>query len=213
MDDARRPSRAPAVGALLIVAALAAVFLGALALWGAPPLPATARNAPPTGVEGRRAANPLAIADLGPGFERYSGVRSFAEVRAMRFLGSSEADAFDDGGAGAARMAVWPDRPEGRVIVVVARMADREAALGAADRLHDIQVKLGLDERVTEPSVVRLAETMPSSTNTEGKTVVRAHYVHGDLLVRVELAGREGEDAKRFDALLAAQLEVLPADG
>jgi len=164
-----------------------------------------ARAAPPTGESGRAAENPLAIADLGTGTDLYGRVKSFEEIRAADFLGAEELAAYDSGRPTGARLGVWSELPPGRTVIVVTRVADHATARGVADRLADLQHAYGLTDLPVFRGVHRLAATPPDE---HGKATVRAHYVHGDLVVRMELTGR----ADAFTGLLAEQLRVLPAD-
>lgn len=203
------------LSSLAVIAVLGGVVLGGWLLWGGQPLPASARNIPPTGEAGRLAADSMAIADFDSGSESYAYVRSFRDVLQLNFLNPVEVAAYTGHGAGAARMVVSSKRPEGKVIVVVTRMADRAAALQAADELEDLQFQFGFARRPAEQGVERLAEFLPGpETDPAGRPTARAHYVHGDLLVRVELNAKTPDDAaNRFSPLLTKQLTELRADG
>lgn len=217
MEDSRRNARpARLLSAIAVVVALAGVAFGGWLIWGGEPLPASARNLEPAGEEGRLAADPLAVADFESGLESYAYVRSWPEVKNMRFLSPTEIEAYESGGAGAARVGVSSRRPEGKVIVAVVQMRDRDAALQAADALDEYQFVAGFDRRYPEPkSVQRQVEVFPGEeTGVDRKPVARTHYVHGDLVVRLELHANNADDVtQRFGALLARQLKVLPADG
>ncbi|MBP2340030.1 hypothetical protein JOF41_006208 [Saccharothrix coeruleofusca] len=214
MEQARTPARAPVAGTLLIVVAFAAAAVAAWVAWGGAPLPATARNLPATGEAGRLAADPLALADFDAGTEDYSHVRGFPDVRALDFLSPAEVRAYEAAGAGAARMTVASRRPEGRVLAVVVKVADRAAALRAADELDGLQSRFGLQRRDPEQGVHRITEVDPARGGDAGsRPTARAHYTHADLVVRVELNARTSADLARFGALVAKQLTALPADG
>lgn len=219
MEDGRRNVRpARLLSAVAVVVALVGVSVGGWLIWGGEPLPASARNLEQEGEEGRLAADPLAIADFESGLESYAYVRSWPDVKALQFLGPTEIETYESGGAGAARVAVSSRRPEGKVIVAVVQLRDRDAALEAADALDDYQFEAGFERRDPEPStssVRRQVEVLPDEDMGEDrKPVARAFYVHGDLVVRVELQANTVDDvASRFDDLLARQLKVLPANG
>ncbi|GAB2998743.1 hypothetical protein [Saccharothrix stipae] len=214
MSDRRTPSRTSVPSTLLIIALLAGVSLGGLALFGAPPLPDNARNVPLVGEEGRRPAPRLALADFDSGTEYYDHVLSFRDVQKLGFLNPSEVEIFTREGAGAARLTVSSKLPEGRLLVAVVRLADRDAALRAADELDELQVSFGLWRTPAEHGVTRLVEFVPEpDDDPDGRSTARAHYVHGDLVVRVELNARTPADLAGFGGLLAKQLGALPADG
>ncbi|WP_158850551.1 hypothetical protein [Saccharothrix deserti] len=208
------PTRTSVLGTLVVIGVLAAVAFGAWSLWGGQPLPASARNVPPTGEAGRLAADPLALADFDAGTESYDHVRAFSDLLALKFLNDSEVAAYNQEGAGAARLTVSSKRPEGQVLVAVVRMADRDAALRAADRLDAFQFALSLTRHPPEQGVTRVAQTaVRPDRDPAARATVRAHYVHGDLLVRVQLNAKSVDLMSRFGPILAAQLKVLPADG
>ncbi|MFD4672870.1 hypothetical protein ACFWNN_24300 [Lentzea sp. NPDC058450] len=218
MEDGRRKVRpAQLLSVLAVVAVLAGVMVGSWLIWGGRPLPASAHNLELTGEEGRLAADPLAVADFDSGLESYASVRSWPQVKNMRFLSETEIDIYQDGGAGAARVAVSSRHPAGKVIVAVVQLRNRQAAIAAANGLDAYQSEAGFRRRETDSSsVVREMEVFPVSgtSDPERRPVVRAHYVHRDLVVRLELHANTAQDARNeFDALVERQLKVLPADG
>ncbi|NUT98908.1 MAG: hypothetical protein HOY78_43595 [Saccharothrix sp.] len=204
--------RASKLGPLLVVAVLAAVCVTAWSVWGKP-VPASAWNVPPTGEAGRIADDPLVLAlgdfDAHPG--RNAAVRSFADVAALRFLHQSEIAIFLEGGAGAARFTLGSDLPGGRVLAAVVRMADGAAAVRAADRLDGLLLEWGLERRPVRHGVLRAVST-PAGPGTAAPTA-RAHYVHGDLLVRLQWDATSSDGLARFDQLLEQQTKALGADG
>jgi hypothetical protein len=207
-------TRASALGTVLVVGLLAAVAFGAWSLWGGQPLPASARNVPPTGEAGRLAADPLALGDFDSGTESYDYVRAFPDMLRLGFLNEAEVAVYQAEGAGAARMTVSSKRPEGRVLVAVIRMADRDAALRAADRLDELQLGFGLERIPAEHGITRVTRVIEHlDVDPPPRPTVRAYYVHRDLLVRVELNAKSFALTSEFGPLLAVQLQALPADG
>ncbi|KOX35246.1 hypothetical protein ADK67_02135 [Saccharothrix sp. NRRL B-16348] len=218
MSDRRTPSRTSSPAGILSVIALlvggVVGVVGAWALFGTPALPDNARNVPLVGEEGRQAAPRLALADFDSGTEYYDHVLAFKDVESLNFLNPAEVDVFTRGGAGASRMTVSAKLPEGRVLVAVIRMADREAALRAADELDQLQLSFGLARRPGADGVNRVVEVVPDAdAEPNAKATARAHYVHGDLVTRVEFNARAVEHLADFGALLGKQLKALPADG
>ncbi|MGM1058213.1 hypothetical protein [Saccharothrix sp. Mg75] len=207
-------TRASAWGGVPAVVLVVAAMVGAWALWGGQPLPASARNVPPSGEAGRLAADPLAVADFGSATESYEHVRAFEDLVGLRFLNQAEVDAYRGAGAGAARMTLSSRRPEGRVLVTVVRVADRETALATAFRLDELQFDFGLERAEPEHGVTRVTRVLfGPDTDPAVRPTVRAHYVHGDLVVRVELNARSRDLMSRFGDVLAVQLKALAADG
>ncbi|ROP39258.1 hypothetical protein [Saccharothrix texasensis] len=214
MSDRRTPSRTSLPRDLSIIASLVVVVTAGWALFGTPALPDNARNVPLAGEEGRQAAPRLAVADFDSGTEYYDHVLAFHDVEELGFLNPAEAEIFTREGAGASRMTVSSKLPEGRVLVAVVRMADREAALRAADELDELQLSFGLVRRPAQDGVTRAVEVVPDPDSGPGaKATARAHYVHGDLVTRVEFNARSVEHLADFGSLLGKQLKALPADG
>ena len=214
MSDRRTLSRTSLPSTLLIIALLAGVVLGGWALFGTPALPDDARNVPLAGEEGRRAASRLALADFDSGTEYYDHVLAFGDIKALRFLNPAEVEIFAGEGASASRVTVASKLPEGRVLVAVIRMADRDAALRAADELDELQISFGLARRPAVGGVTRVVEVVPGpDAEPDARPTARAHYVHGDLVTRFEFNARTVDDLADFGTLLAKQLKALPADG
>ena len=69
-------------------------------------------------------------------------------------------------------------------------------------------------ERRGVGGVTRVVEVVPDAdSEPDAKATARAHYVHGDLVTRVEFNARTVEHLADFGSLLAEQLKALPADG
>ncbi|MBW4719536.1 hypothetical protein [Saccharothrix obliqua] len=206
--------RAPKAVSLAVVVVLAAVCLASWAVWGKP-VPAAAWHVPPTGEAGRIAGDPLvlALADPGgrPGFN--PDVRHFGDVADLKFLHHNEIAAVEEEGAGAARFAQATDHPAGRVLVFVVRMADRDAARRAADRLDELQLAFGLERRGGVAGVERVVGTPAAADDTSARPTARAHYTHDDLLVRLQTDAGAPEALDRFADVVARQVKALPADG
>ncbi|NUT99839.1 MAG: hypothetical protein HOY78_48300 [Saccharothrix sp.] len=207
--------RASKLTSLAVVAVFAGTAAGAWALWG-PQLPASAWNQPPTGEAGRLAADPmvLALGDFGAGTEHYDHVRSFDDVVDLKFMNPAEIDVYRAEGAGAARITVTSRHPDGRVLVTVIRMADRAAALRTADAVDELQLGFGFVRVPEVGGVTRLLSTVENpQADPPPRPTARAHYVHDDMVVRVQLDGVSFDALTHFEAILSAQLEALSADG
>ncbi|MEV0677053.1 hypothetical protein AB0I60_11070 [Actinosynnema sp. NPDC050436] len=202
-------TRASGLGRVAVVAVLLAVCAGAWVAWHAP-LPATVVTLPPTGERGRIAGDPMArgLADFG----RYPGVdpdvRVFDDVEKLRFLDTAELAAYREERPTSAR-AVVEDRPDGRVVVVVVRVADPAAARRTAARLDEVQIAFGLQHEEPVPGVPKVASTPPGAT---GPLTARAHYASDELVVRVQFDGTSPEALAAFGEIVARQAKALPAD-
>lgn len=159
-----------------------------------------------SGEEGRLARDGLALADFGDS-DGYDYVRTFDQVVSMKFLSDKEIAAFRAGRASAARATVV-STPQGRVVAVVAKMADPAAAQATAAELDQLQVDAGMQRVPSVPGVHR-AELRTAQAG-DG----RAHYAHDRLLVRVDLEPAPGADlGPAFTQVIDRQLRELPADG
>ncbi|TCO64579.1 hypothetical protein [Actinocrispum wychmicini] len=188
---------------MLIVVVLAAT---AWLVWGNRFPSASSGDVVPVGETGRRPGSGLAIADLGGVEDDYGFVRDFSDVQKLGFLESDEIAVFRDAQAGPARVSVNDDIPAGRAIVLVTQVKDRGAAKTAAQVLNELQISRGF-----VPNGPLVLEWLGDPNS---RPLVRIHYQHNDLLVRMELVGRAGQDvANGFGPLLNRQLEVLPANG
>lgn len=198
---ARRSELRRVVGTLGIVGVLVLLGWGSWFAWGSGLDLAGAEDARPVGEEGRVPADPLAMADMGGVHENYEPVRNFTSVRTVDFLTDDELDAYEEAGAGAARMAV-SIFPEGKATLAVVQVRDQNAARDAAAELVELQEEYGLE---SEQPHVYLAED---------DSLTRSVYSHENLVVRLEVRGQSREWVKAKTAeLIADQLEALPADG
>ncbi|MGW5050823.1 hypothetical protein [Actinokineospora sp. NPDC004072] len=209
-EGASAPTRAVlrAAGAVSVVAVLVAVCAVAWSLMGHRVPDPEDRAVPPVGVDGRYARDSLALVVYGNGREDYGSVRTFDQVVEMKFLSDREIAVFRAHGARAARATVASTLPEGKIVGVAVRMADRSAARAAADELNALWVAGGF-----VPAPDRTWVRRSELTGRE-RPIARAVYAHEALLVRVELTGKsEAALSADFTALLAPQLDLLPADG
>jgi hypothetical protein len=146
-------------------------------------------------------------ADIG-GAEESKDVETFADLEAVGFLTQSELGVLEKAAAGGARLLVT-NFDEGKATVLVTRVGSPEQAVVARDALTALQLSFGFDSRPAPPGVN--AVELPGDAETMPK--VRAVYLNGDILVRLEMAGQDRVDvAAKFDDVLAEQLEALPAD-
>jgi hypothetical protein len=207
--EAFEPEREPRtwriVGAVVAVVVLLGLVIGSYALWGRDDAPTAQPGLP--AAEQQEPADPLMPADIG-GAEESKDVETFADLEAVGFLTQSELGVLEKAAAGGARLLVT-NFDEGKATVLVTRVGSPEQAVVARDALTALQLSFGFDSRPAPPGVN--AVELPGDAETMPK--VRAVYLNGDILVRLEMAGQDRVDvAAKFDDVLAEQLEALPAD-
>lgn len=212
--EAFEPKREPGtwriVGAVIAVVLLLGLAIGSYALWGRDDAPAAqpgqpaaeqqepAEDAPP---------DPLMPADLG-GDEESKDVENFADLDAVGFLTQSELGVLENAAAGEARLLIT-NFDEGKATMLVTRVGSPEQAVVARDELTSLQLSFGFEPRSAPPGVN--AFELPDSTEAMPK--IRAVYLSGDILVRLELVGQDRVDVTaKFDEVLSQQLEALRAD-
>ncbi|MBA3574017.1 MAG: hypothetical protein H0W37_03360 [Pseudonocardiales bacterium] len=193
------------VGAVVAVVVLLGLAIGSYALWGRDDTP-TAQPEPPA-AEQRAPADPLMPADIG-GAEESKDVETFADLDAVGFLTQSELGVLENAAAGDTRLLI-SSFDEGKATVLVTRVGSPEQAVVARDELTSLLLSFGFGPRSAPPGVN--AVELPDDAETTPK--VRAVYLSGDILVRLEMVGQDPAGvAAKFDDVLSQQLEVLPAD-
>lgn len=210
MADGQRSRHRRTIGTVLVVLVLAGAAVGAWCYRG-DELPLSGTRA---GVAGkpidRRPDGALPVAEP-PGVSGYHGsLRRFSQITAMHMLTDDEHRVYTDGGATTTRVSVG--KLDGATVAVIeVRLADRAAATTARRRLHALERGYGLTKRVATPAGVTAAE--PPHPTENGDRLVRGHYVHGDVVVRITSRGSDHAVVlDGFHDALAAQLRVLHAD-
>jgi hypothetical protein len=198
-----------------ISTAVAAVLIVALGLGGwwfrGRHLPlASAMDVPSSGTADRYPADPLALAELGGAKENNATIDDLADLRALNVLTNSELAVYEQAGTGRAKVGI-ANYPEGKATVILVRVSSPDAAKLAERQLNELQLSFGLQpNNVPQPAGV-------DSTKLTAKPDVlpggRAHYTHGDVLVRVEVRGPDQRSAYgKFEEVLGGQLKALPPD-
>jgi hypothetical protein len=179
-----------------------------LLLWGRQLPLEYATGDPPVGVRGRYPADRLALADVAGARENYSAIDDLAGVAALNILTPGELTALRGAGARRAKVGVW-NYQGGKATIVLVAVADAGAARAAAGQLAALQRGYGF-RRIPAPGGVEAGLLGPGSGAVPGG---RAHYVHDDIVARVEFRAEDSRVAhQEFGALLERQLEVLAAD-
>ncbi|WP_433267022.1 hypothetical protein ACQPZF_00340 [Actinosynnema sp. CS-041913] len=154
----------------------------------------------------------LEVAELPGVAQDQSGVRNFADVVSGKLLTEEENQAYLAAGGGRCRLA-------GSVVsggtlytqILTVRTNGAAEAKTARDALGVLQAKYAMQPYTgTLPTGVTAFQVAPAG---ESLGAVRAHYVAKDVVVRVQVAGKDmAEVSKNFDEIILAQLEQLPAD-
>ena len=207
--EAFEPERTPGtwrvVGAVVAVVMLLGLAIGSYALWGRDAAPPAQPGQP--AAERQELADPLRPADIG-GTEEPKDVETAADLDAVGFLTQSELGTLQNAAAGDTRLLIT-NFDEGKATVLVTRVGSPEQAVVARDELTALQLSFGFESRPAPPGVN--AVELPDGTAVLPK--IRAVYLSGDILVRLEMAGQDRADvAAKFDDVLSQQLEALPAD-
>ena len=163
----------------------------------ASPSPTAAPTTPPSR---------LPVADLPGTTADTSGVRTFADVQAQKFLGAEEVAALGAAGAGESQLALSDDSGT-RVVVLVVQTSDPASAMAAATALTSTQVAFGL---VAQPPAS--GATITSSAAGVRPPLRRVHYASGRYVVRIEVTDSDpARTTSEMSTVLAAQLAALPA--
>lgn len=141
-------------------------------------------------------------------------VTSVADFPKLNYFTDAEQSAYETSGARKAKVAVLT-LPDGNLATLVfAQARDPQAAYAAAQQLNRIQIHNGRTANPDEPAGVRVAQIDAKQVNGKPQPAgIRAHYSHGDVVVRVDVKGKSLDSVTRdFNTVLAAELKVLAPD-
>ena len=134
-------------------------------------------------------------------------VRTFTDVTRINYLTEQEIAAYQQGGAGEAKIAVATDG-DVRIIVLVTQESAPAAAATARNALADLQLRFKMKALDTQPHV--LAASIDS---TDGGPLRRAHYASERYVVRIQVQGKDKAKVNQlFTEVLGGQLDELPAN-
>jgi hypothetical protein len=155
-----------------------------------------------------RQPDELAIAALPGAPADHSGIATFEDAAREHFLTPQEIGWYRDAGAGPARLATSTTPAGVRVLVLTVRTSSPSEAAAARDELAEQQVRFGMTGSAAPPGV-RVAELARSATVP---AVIRAHYVHDDTVVRVQVDGDDMTAVRAVfqDVLRAQSLALAP---
>lgn len=194
---------------MVAVVTIGTIGLGGWFAWGQDLPLEEAVGAPPYGEAGRSPADPLAIAELGGAKENYARIRSMDGVAALGMLTRDELAAFAEFGASRVRLGI-SRFDSGKAMVLLVQMPDERSAWRAVDQLSGLQYGYGFWPAGGGPRGVNAGVVDDRNPAQPGG---RAHYRHGDIVVRVEFRGpRRGPAESRFFQVLAAQARAVAPD-
>ncbi len=171
----------------------------------AEPTASPTTSAPPTITP--KPKDDLEVAKLPGSVKETTNFSQFADFAARKVLTDEENTALTNLAASAARMSV-SELPSGAKVVVVTVMMPSAANAGdAQDKLTQLQTKYKLIPFTgTAPQGVEVQQL-----DGDGKALIRAHYVHKNTIVRVQVNGADKATVSQvFDEIITKQLEALP---
>lgn len=213
-EKAKKPGTWKIVGVVAAVVLLLGIAVGSYLIWGRDGAQSTAPDGPAAGAQepaaeppDREPPDPLAPADLGGSVEE-KDVATFADLDAVGFLTDEELGALETAGAGEARLLIT-NFDEGKATVLVTRVGSPEQAAVARDELTALLLSFSFEPRSAPPGV----NAVEILDRQDVPPTVRAVYVRGDVVVRLEMSGDDPEAVTaRYEAVLDQQLEAMPAD-
>ncbi|WP_028851634.1 hypothetical protein [Thermocrispum municipale] len=222
-EDEEKGRAGKIIGVVLAVLLLAGIGVGAWLLWGqdsgqptAGPGDKTSQQAPPSGqtsappTSPSEEPDPLPLADLPGDAEAHPEVSTFDDMPDKNYFNKKELDAYRKAGAGDTKFHVQHLGEAGNVTIVLAATDSAKTGATAVKQLRKIQIDNNAKPMKGAPDAVEVTEI-----NTDNGSEIRAHYLSGNVIVRIELRSDKKLDEARseFENVLNAQLEELPADG
>jgi flagellar basal body-associated protein FliL len=168
---------------------------------------ATATTAPPTTTT---PPSPVRIGNI-PGTDTNKTIDSVADLAALNYLTDPELQAYQTAtnSTGPARIAVNALDDGDKAVVLNVQATSAAAANTAANTLVQIQ-----EQNHETPLQQPVPGVQLTEVTANGVTVVRAHYVHGKVIVRVEVNGANPTTVlSDMTTVLNAQLAALSANG
>lgn len=216
-DD--KPGKGGKNKVIAIVAAvvlLGGIAFGAYWLWGRGDTSASGGGTagdPSTSAQTTPAPppDPLPVAEL-PGREiPHNDVKTFGDVPDLKYLNDDELTSYQAVDPGEAKIAVRILDNDNQAILLLTKVGNIADATTEAGTLAQIQQNNGASKVDDAPDGIYVTEI---DKKDKQPAQVRGHYVSGDVLVRIEVSGDTLTSVRKdFDTVLAAQTEVLPADG
>ena len=147
------------------------------------------------------------VADLPGTRDEYPDVKVFDDAAKIGFLTTEEARVYTTGGAGRVRLTTskLPDDLHARIFT--AELGSATNAANAVTALGTQQVQYGMKAREDAPKDVAVHQIEKTDANV---SLVRAHYVHKNTVVRIEVYGPDQAKVQTaFEQILTDQVEAL----
>jgi hypothetical protein len=152
--------------------------------------------------------SPVRIGTI-PGTDDGKKISNFSDVPNLDYLNPAELQAYQQAGAGQGNVAVHSLADGDSAVVLVLQADSTAAANTAVNTLTQIQVSNKATQAESPAAGVQVTEL-----TANGTTQIRAHYVHDDVIVRVDVQGSNPTTALQdFNTVLNAQLAALSANG
>lgn len=153
----------------------------------------------------------LSIADMPGSVTNHSEIKSFADVVQAQLLTPSENAAFQSADPTKARYQTSKLSNGDTELVITVQTSSPSAASATVTALASLQQTYGMTPYASAPAGVQATQF---SGNAQIPPVIRAHYVHKNTVVRMQVYGPDMNTVtQEFNQLIAAQLKVLPANG
>lgn len=224
-DSESKGGKGKIIAIVAAVVLLAGIATGAFFLFGSDDQPQaddkgnTQQQGGGNGGDGGQSAEPAPEEDMpleGQEGTQESGTEldSWDKIPDINLLNDDELKAYQGAAPGEAKYGVYGHGDGNTTLVLMIKVADQKAASRAVGELRDIQLKNGQKSTSVNgvPSSVQVTEV---EKKKDQPATMRAHYLSGDVLVRVEGVSQEGklDDVRdKFEGALKTQLENLPAD-
>jgi hypothetical protein len=171
----------------------------------------TSSQSPPTTTTTVRPKDDLEIAKLpGNGGEK-TDIKTFSDVEKGQFLTEAEKQVYRVAEAGKARL-VESGLPDGSdALILTVEAASPSHAAAARDDLVKLQHDYTMKNYTgtTPPGVV----ATQFEKSDQYPAVIRAHYIHKNTIVRVQVSGSDlASISKTFDQIIALELGELSAN-
>lgn len=215
-QDKPKKGNGAKIGAIVAaVVVLAGIAFGAYLLWGRGSTTADGEQTTPTTTQAApsstAAPDPMAVPELPGTVENFDRIKEFTQIPALNYLTSAELSTYQTAQAGDAKFVARKLPDGGRLLMLLTSVSDPQAADKAVSDLLSIQIRNGATRVEDVPAGV-LATSIDSKNGNPAQ--VRAHYVHENVVVRIEVNSASAQAAQAdFMSILNSQLKVLPADG
>jgi hypothetical protein len=217
-QETNRGGKGKVIGIALAILFLGGVALGAFLIWGTGNSQGEDPAAQPPASNGQanQTVSPspppdsLPIAQMPGTPEFHDEIQTFDDVTAIDYLDQREIDLYEEADAAEARLLVQHLEDGSRAVVLLMKADSPASAEQASSDLGTLQEENGA-KAVSggEPGVATTLYVQEG-----GPAQIRAHYSHEDIIARVEVTSPAGAEAAKaaFNKIIAAQLDILPAD-